>query len=95
MQLKTNDKVEELINAYLDTSGIDRRYSTVILKELRDCPNLTDDQLRQAAHEVTARLSSSSPQYASLTSSVYDSAVTNISSSDEHLYDSSVYHYNV
>ncbi|CAF1094276.1 unnamed protein product [Rotaria sordida] len=95
MQIKGKDDVEELVNACLDTSGIDRRYSAIILEELRDCTNLTHDQLQQAAHEITSQLSSNSPQYASFTSSVYDSATTNIPSSDERLHDSSIYYNNV
>ena len=91
MQLKVQDNVEDLVNACLDTSGIDRRYSAIILEELRDCTNLTPDQMRQAAHEITATLGSNSPQYASLTSSAYDSAATNLPSSDEDLYDSSMH----
>ena len=91
MQLKVQDNVEDLVNACLDTSGIDRRYSAIILEELRDCTNLTSDQMRQAAHEITATLGSNSPQYASLTSSAYDSAATNLPSSDENLYDSSMH----
>jgi hypothetical protein len=85
-----------LVNAVLDTSGIDRRYSALILEELRDCTNLTHDQLRQAAYELTTQLkSNNSPQYSSLNSSRYDSAATNIPSSDERLYDSSVRYANV
>ena len=95
MQIQTKSDVEDLVNACLDTSGIDRRYSAVILEELRDCTNLTHDQLRQAAHEITAQFGSNSPQYASFTSSTYDSAATNLPSSDEHLYDSSVHYANV
>ncbi|CAF2522460.1 unnamed protein product [Rotaria sp. Silwood2] len=95
MQARSKDDVEELVNACLDTTGIDRRYSAIILEELRDCTNLTHDQLRQAAHELTTQLSSNSPQYASFTSSVYDSATTNVPSSDEHLHDSSNYNNNV
>ncbi|CAF4795931.1 unnamed protein product, partial [Rotaria sp. Silwood1] len=95
MQIKAKDDVEELVNACLDTSGIDRRYSAIILEELRDCTNLTHDQLRQAAHEITTQLGSNSPQYASLTSSVYDSATTNVPSSDEPNHDSSIYFNNV
>jgi hypothetical protein len=96
MQLHAKDDVEDLVNACLDTSGIDRRYSALIVEELRDCTNLTHDQLRQAAHEITAQFSSNSPQYASFTSSAaYDSAATNLPSSDEHLYDSSIHYANV
>ena len=83
------DNVERLVHACLDTSGIDRRYSALILEELRDCTNLTRDQLQQAAQEITATLGSNSPQYASFTSSTYDSAATRVPSSDELLYDSS------
>jgi len=80
MSVPGKDDVEELVNACLDTSGIDRRYSAVILEELRDCTNL---------------LGSNSPQYASFTSSVYDSAATRITSSDERLFDSTNHFPNV
>ncbi|CAF3322654.1 unnamed protein product [Rotaria socialis] len=84
----SRDDVEELVNAYLDTSGIDRRYSAIILEELRDCTNLTPDQMRQAAHEITTTLGSNSPQYASFASSIYDSAATGVPPPDELLFDS-------
>ena len=89
MTLPISDNVEELVNACLDTSGIDRRYSAVILEELRDCTNLTPDQMRQAAQEITSTFGSNSPQYASFTSSIYDSVATRVTSSDERLFDSS------
>jgi hypothetical protein len=95
MQLPPKDNVEVLVNACLDTTGIDRRYSAIILEELRDCTNLTPDQMRQAAHEITSTLGSSSPQYASFTSSVYDSVATRVTSSDERLFDSSSHYPNV
>lgn len=66
--LKMKDDVEELVNACLDKSGIDRRYSAIILEELRDCTNMTHDQLRAAAQELTETLHnpsapSSDPSY--------------------------------
>ena len=95
MEFHEKDEVEELVNACLDTSGIDRRYSALIVEELRDCTNLTHDQLRQAAHELTTTLGSNSPQYASFTSSTYDSVATRVPSSDELLFDSSNSYKNV
>lgn len=95
MPLLVDDDVEELVKACLDTTGIDRRYSAVILEELRDCTNLTPDQLRQAAHEITTTFGSNSPQYASFTSSVYDSVATRVTSSDERLFDSANHYPNV
>ncbi|CAF3545985.1 unnamed protein product [Rotaria sp. Silwood1] len=95
MPIEAKDHVEELVNACLDTSGIDRRYSAIILEELRDCTNLTHDQMRQAAHEITTTLGSQSPQYASFTSSVYDSVATRVPSSDELIFDSSTHYANV
>lgn len=89
MTLPASDNVEELVNACLDTSGIDRRYSAIIMEELRDCTNLTPDQMRQAAQEITSTFGSNSPQYASFTSSIYDSVATRVTSSDERLFDSS------
>ncbi|CAF0938668.1 unnamed protein product [Rotaria sordida] len=95
MEIETKDDVKELVNACLDTSGIDRRYSAIILEELRDCTNLTHDQMRQAAHEITTTLGSQSPQYASFTSSIYDSAATRVPSSDELIFDSPIHYANV
>ena len=95
MHFESKDDVKDLVNACLDTSGIDRRYSALILEELRDCTNLTDDQMREAAHEITTTLGSSSPQYASFTSSVYDSVATRVPSSDELIFDSSNQYANV
>ena len=94
-QTQVKDDVERLINACLDTSGIDRRYSAIILEEIRDCTNLTHDQMKEAAHEITTTLGSDSPQYASFTSSVYDSIATQVPSSDELVLDSSIYCANV
>lgn len=51
--------------------------------------------MRQAAHEITTTLGSNSPQYASFTSSVYDSAATRVPSPDELLFDSSSHYANV
>ena len=79
----------------MDNTGIDRRYSAIILEELRDCTNLTPDQMRQAAHEITTTFSSNSPQYASFTSSVYDSVATRVTSSDERLFESASHYPNV
>ncbi len=95
MQRDAIDGVEDLVNACLDTTGIDRRYSAVILEELRDCTNLTHDQMREAAHEITTTLGSNSPQYASFTSSVYDSVATRVPSTDEIIFDSSIQYGNV
>ncbi len=95
IQTQAKDDVQELVNACLDTSGIDRQYSAIILEELRDCTNLTHDQMREAAHEITTTLGSNSPQYASFTSSVYDSVATRATSSDERLFDSSNHYPNV
>lgn len=89
-QLQDRDTVEALVNACLDTSGIDRRYNALIMEELRDCTNLTHDQLRQAAFELTRQLRSSSPPYVSVTSPAYDSPAAHLPSSDERLYESSV-----
>jgi hypothetical protein len=95
MRVDGKDNIEELVNACLDTSGIDRRYNALILEELRDCTNLTHDQLKQAAFELMRQISSNSPQYASFTSSAYDSPASNLPSSDERLYDSSIRYANV
>ncbi|CAF3563953.1 unnamed protein product [Adineta steineri] len=95
VQFEATDDVKDLVNACLDTSGIDRRYSALILEELRDCTNLTHDQMREAALEITTTLGSNSPQYASFTSSVYDSVATRVPSSDELIFDSTNQYANV
>ena len=88
---RDKDDVEALVNAVLDTSGIDRRYSPLILAELRDSTNLTHDQLRQAAYELTNQLRSTNPppQYSTMNST------TNSQSSNERFYDSSTRYPNV
>ena len=40
------------MNLYLKQEGIDRRYSQLILQELYDATEMTDDQLNQAANEL-------------------------------------------
>lgn len=47
---------------YLVKEGIDNRYSQLILKELHDATEMTDDQMNQAANElITTSLSSNVP----------------------------------
>jgi hypothetical protein len=47
---------------YLVKEGIDNRYSQLILKELHDATEMTDDQMNQAANElITTSLSSNIP----------------------------------
>lgn len=75
--LKVKDDVEELVNACLDTSGIDRRYSAIILEELRDCTNMTHDQLRAAAQELTTTLGNPSVP-SSNSAYVYDSSIRRV-----------------
>jgi hypothetical protein len=95
--LKANDDVETLVNACLDTSGIDRRYSAIILEELRDCTNLTHDQLREAAHELTAALGANTSPYPSLRSSTHvsPSTINRPSSSNNYPHDSANQHVHV
>jgi hypothetical protein len=47
----------------MKNEGIDRRYSNLILQELHDATDMTNDQMNQAANEliVTTSLSSNTP----------------------------------
>ena len=49
--------VDNLLNMYLNQEGIDRRYSQLILKELYDATEMTNDQLNQAATELISKTS--------------------------------------
>ena len=51
--------LDNLLSQYLSQEGIDRRYSHLILRELHDATDLTEDQLNQAANELIADDSSS------------------------------------
>ncbi len=44
--------IDDLLNFYLRSEGIDRRYSKLILQELHDATEMTNDQLEQAATEL-------------------------------------------
>lgn len=44
--------LDNLLSQYLSQEGIDRRYSHLILRELHDATDLTEDQLNQAANEL-------------------------------------------
>ncbi len=44
--------VGNLLELYLKQEGIDRRYSQLILQELSEATDMTNDQLNQAAHEI-------------------------------------------
>ena len=50
----TNERrpVDNLLNLYLKQEGIDRRYSQLILRELHDATEMTNDQLNSAANEI-------------------------------------------
>lgn len=52
--------LDNLLNLYLNQEGIDRRYSHLILRELKGATELTDDQLVQAANELISTTSSHS-----------------------------------
>ncbi len=43
------------MNIYLKQEGIDRRYSQLILQELYDATEMTNDQLNQAANELITK----------------------------------------
>lgn len=47
-----NKPVDSLLNIYLNKEGIDRRYSRLIMQELHDATELSNDQLNQAADEL-------------------------------------------
>lgn len=44
-----NRPMDNLLNIYLNNEGIDRRYSKLILRELYDATELSNDQLNEAA----------------------------------------------
>ena len=44
--------VGNLLDIYLKQEGIDRRYSNIILQELSEATDMTNDQLNQAANEI-------------------------------------------
>lgn len=52
MNPNTLKPVDNLLNIYLNKEGIDRRYSRLILQELYDATELSNDQLNQAADEI-------------------------------------------
>lgn len=55
--------VDNLLNMYLNQEGIDKRYSQLILRELHDATDMTNEQLNHAATElITVR--SNNPQTA-------------------------------
>lgn len=47
--LNQNKPMDNLLNIYLNNEGIDRRYSQLILRELYDATELSNDQLNEAA----------------------------------------------
>lgn len=53
--------VDNLLNYYLRQEGIDRRYSQLILKELFDATEMTNDQIDQAASELITVSSPTTP----------------------------------
>lgn len=44
--------MDNLLNKYLNQEGIDSQYTNVILRELYDATELTNEQLNQAAKEL-------------------------------------------
>lgn len=44
-----NRPMDNLLNIYLNNEGIDSRYSQLILRELYDATELSNDQLNEAA----------------------------------------------
>ena len=44
--------VDDLLNMYLKQEGIDNRYSQLILRELHDATEMTNDQINNAASEL-------------------------------------------
>lgn len=44
--------MDNLLRTYLSQEGIDRRYSHLIMRELHEATELTDDQLNKAASEL-------------------------------------------
>ena len=60
MQQQTPPPLDNLLKIYLNQEGIDRRYSHIILRELKGATELTEDQLNQAANELISTTSSHS-----------------------------------
>ena len=60
--------VDNLINIYLNQEGIDRRYYQLILQELHDATDMTNDQLNQAANEIMNKSTAMPPPAAMLRS---------------------------
>jgi hypothetical protein len=52
--------IDDLLNFYLHREGIDSRYSKLILQELHDATEMTNDQLQQAASELLVNNSGAS-----------------------------------
>jgi hypothetical protein len=44
--------INDLLEFYMHREGIDRRYSELILQELHDATEMTNDQLQEAASEL-------------------------------------------
>ena len=55
--MNTNERrpVDNLLNQYLRQEGIDKRYSKLILNELYDATQMTNDQLNRAANEIIVK----------------------------------------
>lgn len=59
MNIDERKPVEGLVDIYLKQEGIDRRYSKLILSELYDATQMTNDQLNKAANELIIKQSDS------------------------------------
>ena len=57
MNIDERKPVEGLVDIYLKQEGIDRRYSKLILSELYDATQMTNDQLNKAANELITKQS--------------------------------------
>ena len=57
LSMNTNERrpVDNLLNQYLRQEGIDKRYSKLILNELYDATQMTNDQLNRAANEIIVK----------------------------------------
>ncbi|CAF1113891.1 unnamed protein product, partial [Didymodactylos carnosus] len=87
-----NDYAQNLVYGILDNSDIDIRYTALILEELKGATNLTHEQLRQAAQEITlgntnnTNLSSQYTSFASSSSSSFYSSPGTLPSDQEFLF---------
>ena len=73
--------IDDLLNFYLKKEGIDRRYSKLILQELHDATEMTNDQLEEAANEIIKTNSNNSIEANNEAVAAQDESKANLNSS--------------